>query len=381
MDFGWTDEQLELHESLAAFGARKLGEDILDRDREGRFSRDEWRLCAEFGVLGLPVPEEWGGSGRDLLTTMFAMEGLGYGCEDSGLVFGLNAQMWSVQAPILRFGSDEQKGAYVPALVGGAMIGAHCMTEPGSGSDAYGLQTSATLDGERYVLNGSKTFISNAGVADVFLVFATLDRDRGFFGITAFLVHRDTPGLHVGNPIAKLGLRTAPMCEVVFEDCEIPAESRLGREGNGGAIFKHSMLLERACILASGLGTLQRQLERTTEYARSRRQHGAAISENQAVSHRIVDMSTRLDAARLLLYRAGWLRDQGHEAAKEIAMAKLFLSEAMVRSSLDSVQIHGGYGYCSEYHVERDLRDSVGARIYSGTSEIQKEIIANALGL
>jgi alkylation response protein AidB-like acyl-CoA dehydrogenase len=208
-----------------------------------------------------------------------------------------------------------------------------------------------------------------------------VNRGRGFFGITAFLVDRDTPGLDVGNPIAKLGLRTAPMCEVRFEDCVVREESRLGREGNGGAIFKHSMLLERACILAGNVGTLQRQLERTIEYAKTRRQFGREISANQAVSHRIVDMDTRLHAARLLLYRAGWLRDQGQEAAAEIATAKLYLSEAMVQSSLDAVQIHGGYGYCDEYHVERDLRDSVGSRIYSGTSEIQKEIIANALGL
>ena len=381
MDFGWSDEQLELYESLSSFGAQRLGSDILDREREGSFSHEDWRRCAEFGVLGLPVPTQWGGSGLNLLSSMFAMEGLGYGCADAGLVFALNAQMWSVQAPILRFGSEEQKRAYLPALIDGDMIGAHCMTEPGSGSDAYGLRTVASRDGQRYVLNGAKTFISNAHAADLFLVFATVDKGRGFFGITAFLLPRNTPGLSVGRPISKLGLRTAPMSEVAFENCEVPEEARLGREGNGGAIFKHSMLLERACILASGVGTLQRQLERTTEYAKSREQYGRPIAKNQAVSHRVVDMSIRLDAARLLLYRAGWLRDQGNEATREIAMAKLALSEAMVQSSLDAIQVHGGYGYCSEYHVERDLRDAVGSRIYSGTSEIQKEIIAKEIGL
>ena len=185
----------------------------------------------------------------------------------------------------------------------------------------------------------------------------------------------------MGNPIQKLGLRTSPMSEVVFEDCVIPLDARLGAEGNGGTIFKHSMLLERACILAGGVGSLQRQLEQTIAYAREREQFGRPIGSNQAVSHRVADMSTRLEAARMLLHRAGWLRDRGEPAVKEIATAKLFLSETLVQSSLDAIQSHGGYGYCAEYHVERDLRDAVGSRIYSGTSEIQRDIIASELGL
>jgi L-prolyl-PCP dehydrogenase len=381
MDFSWNREQLELKESIARFAAERLSRDVVERDHSGTFSRSDWQLCADFGILGLGVPEQWGGSGLDLQTTMLAVEGLGYGCEDSGLVFALNAQMWSVQVPILRFGSDEQKADLLPPLVDGRVIGAHCMTEPDSGSDSFALRTSARREGDSYVLNGSKTFISNADAAGLFLVFATVNKDRGFFGITAFLVDRESPGLHVGRPIPKMGLRTAPMCEVVVEDCVVPAARRLGAEGNGATIFKHSMLWERACILAGGVGTLQRQLERTIEYAKSREQFGKPISANQAVSHRIVDMQMRLSSSRLLLYRAGWLFDKGEDASTAIATAKLCLSDALVESSLDAIQVRGGYGYCAEYDVERDLRDGVGSRLYSGTSEIQKEIIARGLGL
>ncbi len=381
MDFSWSDEQLRLRDSIVDFARRELGDDLIARDRAGELSRALWAKCAGFGILGLPIPEELGGSGLDVLTTMLAMEALGYGCKDNGLIFALNAQMWAVQTPILRFGSAEQTARYLPKLVAGQCIGAHGMTEPDSGSDAFALSTTATRQDESYVLTGTKTFISNAPLADVFLVFATVKKARGFLGITAFLIEKGTPGLSVGRPIEKMGLRTSPMSEVVLADCQVPVAQRLGAEGNGGTIFNHSMGWERCCILASYVGTMQRLVESTVAYARTRRQFGKPIGHFQAVAHRVVDMQLRLEAARLLLYKAGWLRSRGEPAGLEVAMAKLAISEAAVRSGLDAVQLRGGYGYTTEFEVERDLRDALGSRIYSGTSEIQRDIIARELGL
>ena len=381
MDFTWSEEQLALKQSITEFATRSLNDGVIDDDRSGTFSRERWARCAEFGVLGLPVPEAYGGSGLDVLTTMLAMEALGYACRDNGLLFALNAQMWAVQSPVLRFASDEQRDRYLPALVRGDIIGAHAITEPGSGSDVFAMSATAVKRGVHYVLNGAKTFVSNAPVADLFLVFASTNRARGFMGISAFLIEKGHPGLVVGKPIEKMGLRTAPYAEVVLDDCEIPVSARLGNEGNGGTIFKHSMGWERSCILASHVGAMQRQLETCVEYAKTRQQFGQPIGKNQSVSGMIVDMKLRLETSRLLLYHAGWLRAQGHEAVQEVALAKLHLGECFVQSSLQAIQIHGGYGYSTEFGIERDLRDAVGGRIYSGTSEIQREIIARGLGL
>jgi hypothetical protein len=231
------------------------------------------------------------------------------------------------------------------------------------------------------VLNGAKTFVSNAPVADVFLVFATVDRGKGVLGLTGFLVDRATPGIQVSRPIEKMGLTTSPMAEVVFEDCEIPVESRLGREGRGATIFDDSMEWERSCILAPFVGALARQLESSVRYAKERRQFGKRIGDFQAVSGKLVQMKARLETGRLLLYRAAWTKQQGLPAAGEAALAKLYLGEACLQSSLDAVQIHGGYGFTREYEFERMVRDAVGGRLYSGTSEIQAAIIARTLGL
>jgi alkylation response protein AidB-like acyl-CoA dehydrogenase len=283
--------------------------------------------------------------------------------------------------PIFRFGTEEQKRRYLPRLCDGTAIGAHGMTESESGSDAFSLRTTAERRGDRYVLNGAKTFVSNAPVADVFLVFATVDRGKGVLGLTGFLVDRATPGIQVSRPIEKMGLTTSPMAEVVFEDCEVPVESRLGREGRGATIFDDSMEWERSCILAPFVGALARQLESSVRYAKERRQFGKRIGDFQAVSGKLVQMKARLETGRLLLYRAAWTKQQGLPAAGEAALAKLYLGEACLQSSLDAVQIHGGYGFTREYELERMVRDAVGGRLYSGTSEIQAAIIARTLGL
>lgn len=381
MDFSLSREQLELRDSVIRFARRELTDDVLQRDAQGEFSPVFWRKCAKFGIQGLPIPEEYGGSGSDALTTIVALEALGYACKDNGLLFSLNAQMWSCEIPILKFGREDQKRRYLPGLSGGSLIGIQAMSEPGSGSDAFSLRTLAEKKGNRYVLNGSKTFITNAPVADVFVVFARTDPARGFAGVSAFVIERGTPGLSVSGAMHKMGLRTSPMGEVVLQDCEVAAESMLGSAGAGLAIFNHSMDWERGCILACAVGTMERQLERCIRYAKERTQFGQPIGKFQAVSHRIVEMKVRLETARLLVYKFGWLKANGKHTVVESAMAKLYLSECFLRSSLDALQIFGGYGFMTEYEVEREVRDAVGSRLYSGTSDIQRNIIAGGLGL
>ncbi len=381
MDFELTEEQRLLRGAVVDFATSALNEDVAGRDRTGGFSHEAWQRCAGFGLQGLPVPKEYGGGGADGTTTMVALEALGYACTDNGLIFSLNAQMWACQTPIVRFGTEGQKRRYLPGLCDGSLIAAHGMSEPGSGSDAFSLTTTAEQNGSSYLLNGTKTFVTNAPESDLFLVFATIDRALGFAGITAFLVEKGTPGLTVGKPLHKMGLRTSPMSELFFEDCRVPEECLLGKPGGGMTLFNSSMLWERSCILASTIGTMERLLERSLGYAQERKQFGQPIGSFQAVAHRLVDMKIRLETGRLLLYRLGWLLDNGRPATLESALVKLYLSECYVRSSLDALQVHGGYGYMTEYELEREVRDAIGSRLYSGTSEIQYNIAAQSMGL
>lgn len=381
MDFTWSDEQRTLYDEIARFATRELNDDAIARDTELAFSREAWKKCAEVGIQGLPVPHAYGGSGADALTIMHVLEALGYGCRDNGLIFSLNAQMWSCEVPLVRFGTDDQKERYLPGLCGGSIIGVQCMTEPHSGSDAFNVGTTATKVGASYVLNGAKTFITNAPISNVFIVFASTDRSVGFAGISAFVVDRDNPGVSVGAPFHKMGLRTSPMSEVVFADCEVGADRLLGPEGAGAAIFNHSMDWERSCILASAVGSMQRQVERCIAYARERHTFGQPIGKYQAVAHAIVEMKLRLETSRLLLYRLGWAKQAGKPAPLDSALVKLHLSESYVRSSMDALQIHGGYGYLTESELEREVRDAIASRIYSGTSDIQKNLVAAHLGL
>ena len=381
MDFSLSDEQRRLREEIITFARNELNDDVAVRDEDGTFPVDAWKKCAAMGIQGLTVPQAFGGGGADPLTTMLAMEALGYGCTDNGLIFSLQAQMWSCQTPIVRFGSTEQRQRYLPGLCDGSLIGVQAMTEPGSGSDAFSLTTSAERSGEGFLLSGTKTFITNAPVADVFVMFASTDPGRGFAGISAFVVDRDAPGLSVGRPFHKMGLRTSPMAEVVVDGCFVPDSNLLGPLGAGMAIFNHSMTWERSCILASAIGTMDRQLERCVGYARERQQFGQPIGKFQAVSHRIADMKVRLETARLLLYRQGWQMSQSRPSSLDAAMVKLHISESFVQSSLDALQIHGAYGYMTEMEIEREVRDAIGSRIYSGTSDVQRNVIAGLMGL
>lgn len=381
MDFSWSDEQLRFKKAVIEFAQKELNQDMVARDHQGTFSRALWKKCADFGIQGLPFPEQYGGADADILTTMLTMEGLGYACRDNGLVFGINAQMWSVQTPILNFGTPEQKQKYLPPLCRGELIGAHGMTEPDTGSDAYHLRARAEWRDGGYLLNGTKMFVTNAPVADLALVFATLDPSRGMWGITGFIVEKGTPGFSVSRDIEKMGLRTSPMGELVLQDCFVPEANRLGPEGAGARIFNNSMEWERSCILACNLGAMERLLETCISYARERVQYDQPIGKFQSVANRIVDMKLRLETARLILYKVAWLKKMGQPAVMEAAMAKLYLSESFVQSGLDAIRTLGGYGYMTEFEVERELRDAVGGTIYSGTSDIQRNIIARLLGL
>ncbi len=381
MQLELSEERKRLREAAREFARAALGKDMARRDREHEFDREAWRRCAEFGVLGMPVPQQYGGLGLGLTELLAVMEGLGKGTRDQGLLFSLNAHLWTNTIPLLRFGTEAQKERYLRPLCDGSLIGANGASEPGAGSDIFSLRTRAVRHGDHYVLNGTKTFVTNAPVADLFVVYATVDAALGPTGITAFIVEKGAPGLRIGRTLEKMGLRTSPMAELALDDCRVPETQRLGREGRGVPVFECSMEWERGCILASCLGVMERQLEECIAHARSRRQFGKPIGKFQSVANRLVDMRVRLDTCRPLVYRIGELKDSGRDATTESAIAKLHVSDCYVKSCLDAIQLHGGYGFMMEQQVERDLRDSIGSTLYSGTSEIQRNIIARGMGL
>lgn len=382
MDFALSEEQELLRSTIVRFAEQELSAGAAERDREMAFPRDLWLRCGEMGLLGLVVPEAYGGRGLDPLSAAIALEALGYGCRDAGLVFSLCAQLLSCLVPIWKVGNDAQRARYLPDLCAGRSIAVNAMTEPGSGSDAFALATRAVRDGDGYRLRGTKAFGTNGPVGDLFLVFAATDPDKGFHGgVTAFLVERDTPGVEVGPALAKLGLRTSPIGELVLDDVRVGDGAVLGTVGGGAALFTLSMDWERTCLFASHVGQIERMLEQTIAHARTRTQFGRAIGANQAVSHRIADMKVRLEAARLLVYRAAWRLERSKAASLDAAIAKLFTSESLVETARAALQIHAGYGYVGGGDVERALRDSLGSTIYSGTSEVQRNIIARWLGL
>lgn len=379
MDFALSSEQQSWHDAAVRFAQENLIDDLIARDERREFWREGWRRCADFGIQGLPVPTDHGGRGRDLATTIAAMEGLGYGCPDNGLIFAINASLWTNTIPILRYGTEAQKTRFLPGLCDGSLVGANGASEVEAGSDIFSMQTRVERRDDRWVLNGRKTWVTSGPVADLFVCYATSDPNRGILGISAFIVPRETPGFRVVREIPKLGVRTVPMGELAFEDCTLPLDALLGREGRGAEVFNCSMEWERGALLATALGTMRRQLERCIAHARRRKQFGQAIAKFQSVANRLVDMKLRLETSRFLVYRIGWLKAQGKDATAEAAMAKLHVSDSFVKNSLDAVQIFGASGFITETGIERDLRDSVGSLIYSGTNDIQRNIIAQHL--
>jgi len=380
MKFDWDEDQQALRAAAEQFGARALTEGIEARDRAGAFSREAWAACADFGLPGLLVPERWSGLGHDVLTAVLILEGLGRGALDNGMVFAVAAHAASCAGPIVDFGSEEQKDAWLPRLADGSVIGAAGITEPGSGSNALGMATSAERDGDGWVLNGSKTFVSNAPIADLFLVYARTGKG-GLAGLSCFLVPADTEGLSVGAPIEKMGLRTSPMAEVFFDECRVPDSAVLGGVGSGAMVFSQTMDVERLLVMAPAVGVMERLLERCVAHARERNTGAGAIGTHQAVAHPIADMELDLESARLMLYRAAWHATRHGTATRESALAKLAVSEAYIRCCRTAVQVFGGYGYTVEYGLERELRDALATTLYVGTSEVQRNLVAGLRGL
>jgi alkylation response protein AidB-like acyl-CoA dehydrogenase len=381
MDFGLSADQAAWHDAAVRFAREELQDDLLARDAERVFWREGWERCARFGFQGLPIPKQYGGQGHSLSVTISAMEGLGYGCPDNGLIVALNASLWTNSIPLVLFGTEDQKRTYLPRLCDGSLVGANGASESEAGSDIYSMRATAERHGDGWVLNGRKTWVTSGPVADLFVCYATTNPAKGLLGISAFLIPRETPGFRVVREIPKMGLRTVPMGELALEDCTLPAGSLLGREGRGAEVFHASMEWERGAILAGALGTMRRQLERCIDHARTRKQFGRPIGKFQAVANRIVDMKLRLETCRPLVYKIGWLKDQGRDATLEAALAKLHVSECFVQNSLGAIQLFGASGYVAELGIERDLRDSIGSTIYSGTNDIQRNIIAQQLRL
>ena len=380
MEFSWNEDQQALRAAAREFGARMLTEGVEARDRAAEFSHELWSECAAFGLPGLVVPESLGGLGHDVMTAVAVMEGLGEGAEDNGLVFSVAAHAASLAGPIAEYGTTEQQQQWLPRLASGEAIGAAGVTEPGSGSNALGLTTSAERDGDGWLLNGAKTFVSNAPIADLFLIYARTAPGK-LAGLTAFLVPADTPGLSVGKPISKMGLRTSPMAEVFLDACRLEEGAVLGSVGSGGMIFNQTMDVERLLVMAPAVGVMRRLLERCTAHARERNTGNGTLASHQAIAHAIANMELDLEQSRLLLYRAAWAAMRQSTATRESALAKLAVSEAYVRSCRTAMQVFGGYGYTVEYGLERELRDALATPLYVGTSEIQRNLIAGLRGL
>ncbi len=381
MDFELTPEQRALFDSLVRFARNELNEGVAERSKAGEFDREGWRKCAAMQVMALPFDEAHGGVGAHFLTTVHGVQALGYACTDAGLVHAITTQILC-GLTLKMFGNAALRARYLPRVCAGDQVFAQAITEPGSGSDAMAMLTRARRDGDEYVLDGTKTFITNGPIADAVIVFAVTNPDTTrLMGVSAFVVEKDDPGFERCGPLAKMGLTTLLNGELVFDGCRIPADRLVGKEGQGALLFNEGMEWERVLLPAAHLGTLRRLLETSVRYARDREAFGKRIADYQAVSHKVAQMKVDLELGQLILHKAATLKDRGKRAPTEAAICKLFVSEALKRASLDAVQLHGGYGYMAEYEVERDLRDAVAATLYSGTSEMQLNIIAKLTGL
>ncbi|MDG5806140.1 acyl-CoA dehydrogenase family protein [Streptomyces ossamyceticus] len=367
----------EMRDMVVQFARRELAGPATSAPDE---FRRRWQLAGKQGLAGSSAPVDYGGSGLDAVTAAAMMEALGEGSSDTGFAFSVAAHLFAAVMPVVEFGTEKQKNRWLPALCSGEAIAAHAVTEPAAGSDALSLETTALRDGGQYLLNGSKCFITNAPVADLFVVQAATRAGGGFFGLTTFLVPVDTPGLTVGRTYDKVGLRGSPTADVHFTDCVVPAAQVLGSEGSGAVVFSTSMKWERTCLFGIYLGAMRRVLDSTIDHVRQREQFGTVIGGFQAVSHRIVDMLARYEAARLTLYRSARGIDAGSEDKIGPALTKLAVSEAAVQLGLDAIQLRGALGVL-DGEAETLLRDALPARIFSGTNEIQKNNIARELGL
>jgi alkylation response protein AidB-like acyl-CoA dehydrogenase len=379
MHFELTDEHKLMREMVRSFAENELAPTVAERDEQERFDRAlMYDQLGELGLAGVVFPEEYGGAGADYLSYAIAVEELSRVCASTGVT--LSAHLSLGANPIFLFGNEEQKQQFLKPLAEGSKLGAFGLTEPTAGSDAGGTRTTATRDGDEWVLNGSKIFITNGGEAEVYIVFARSDKNaEKHRGISAFIVEKDTPGFTFGKKESKMGIRSSPTCELAFDNCRIPAGNLLGKEGEGFKVAMKTLDGGRIGIAAQALGIAQGAYEAAVAYARDRTQFGQSIAGFQGVQFILADMATRVEAARLLVYQSAWRASAGLSYGKESAMAKLAASEAAMWVTTKAVQVHGGYGYTREYPVERMMRDAKITEIYEGTSEVQRLVIGTAV--
>jgi len=380
MDFQFTEEQLAFKEQVLKFARKEIAPRCREHDLESRFDLESFRRLGEFGILGLHFPEELGGAGADVVTTVLAGEALGEAGVDGGLTLSYGAHTFLCADTIFQHGTDEQKKKYVPKLASGEWLGCMGLTEPNAGSDVAALRTRAEKKGDKWVLNGSKIFITNGPVADVAVVYTSIDPAQKHAGLTAFIIEKGTPGFSAGPPLHKMGCRTSQTSELFFDDCELPAENLLGGEGAGFMMAMQTVEWDRSALVAPFVGGMTYAISKCAEYAKERRQFGKAIAEFQAVKKKLADMKIFLEAARGLIYRIAWCKDQGRPLNHlEAAVAKLYVGDWSLGPTNDAMAVMGGYGYCHEYDMERGFRDGRLAPLGGGTSEIQKLIISKLM--
>ncbi|PAQ15276.1 acyl-CoA dehydrogenase [Bacillaceae bacterium SAOS 7] len=374
MNFQLTEEHEMIRKMVRDFAKNEVEPTAAERDEEERFDMELFHKMADLGLTGIPWPEEYGGIGSDYLAYCIAVEELSRVCASTGVTLSAHTSLagW----PVYKFGTEEQKQKYLKPMAQGEKIGAYGLTEPGSGSDAGGMKTTARLDGDDYILNGSKIFITNGGIADIYIVFALTDPESKQRGTTAFIVEKDFAGFSVGKKEKKLGIRSSPTTEIIFEDCRVPKENILGEVGDGFKVAMMTLDGGRNGIAAQAVGIAQGALDASIEYAKERKQFGKPIVANQGISFKIADMATAVEASRLLTYQAAWLESKGLPYGKESAMSKLMAGDTAMKVTTEAVQIFGGYGYTKDYPVERYMRDAKITQIYEGTQEIQRLVIS-----
>ncbi|MBH0230560.1 acyl-CoA dehydrogenase [Halobacillus yeomjeoni] len=373
MNFTLTEEQEMLRKMVRDFAKNEVEPTAAERDEEERFDREIFDKMAELGLTGIPWPEEYGGIGSDFVSYVIAVEELSRVCASTGVT--LSAHISLASWPIYKFGTEEQKKTFLAQLASGEKLGAYALSEPGAGSDVSSMRTQAKLEGDHYVLNGNKVWITNGGVGDLYVVFAKTDPEAGTRGISAFIVEKGTPGFSFGKKEKKLGIRSSPTTELIFENCKIPKENLLGEEGQGFKIAMMTLDGGRNGIAAQAVGIAQGALDESVAYAKEREQFGKPIAKLQGVSFKLADMATEIEASRLLTYQAAYLESEGLPYSKASAMAKLYAGDAAMRITTEAVQVHGGYGYTKDYPVERYMRDAKITQIYEGTQEIQRLVI------
>ena len=377
MDFALSKKHEMFRTLFQDFAMQEVAPLAAEIDETGEFPWVTVKKMAALGFLGLPFPSEFGGAGADTLAYTMAVEEISRACAATGVILSAHVSLGA--HPLYQFGTPEQKARFLVPQAKGEKLGAFALTEPNAGTDAAGQQTTALLEGTDYVLNGSKIFITNGEVADIYIVFAMTDRSKGLKGISAFVVEKGTPGLTFGPQENKLGIRASSTTELIFEDCRIPATNLLGKEGDGFKIAMQTLDGGRIGIAAQALGIAQSALDESLRYAKERQQFAKPIGTFQAIQWMIADMGTEIEAARLLVYRAAWLKDMRKPFSKEAAMAKLYASETAMKHTVKAIQIHGGYGYMKDYKVERLMRDAKITEIYEGTSEVQRMVISASL--